>query len=152
MKSLVRTSILLAAMTFTYNCYCQTQLTDTVKNSFNETLLKNGWITDHIIGLDPNTKTYKLTKYNPKEMFAGNLTQFLDNSTFHSQYTAWCGNDNFTDVFGKYRFIDKDRIVIVVETVSYSGEWIKPTEHRQTNYLTFTISIAKDALILTRQK
>jgi hypothetical protein len=152
MKSLVRTFILLAAMTLTYNCYCQTRPTDTVQNSFNETLLKNGWITDNILGLDPNTKTYKLTKYNPKEAFAGNLTHFLDNSTFHSQYTAWCGNDNFTDVFGKYRFIDKDRIVIIVETVSYSGAWTKPTEHRQTNYLTFTISIAKDALILTRQK
>ncbi|WP_268846970.1 hypothetical protein [Flavobacterium aestivum] len=148
MKSLVRTFILMAAMTFTYNCYCQTLPTDTVK----ETLLKNGWKTDHILGLDPNTETYKLTKYNPQEIFAGNLTQFLDNSTFHSQYTAWCGNDNFTNVFGKYKFLDKDKIAIAVDTVTYSGGWTKPTEHRKSNYSTFTISIVKDTLILTRQK
>ena len=151
MKSFAKTFLLLTSMTFVYSCYCQTQSTDTIKNSFKEILLKDKWVTDHILGLDPKTETYKLTKYNPKGKFAGNITQFLDSSTFHSEYAAWCGNDTFTDVSGKFKFIDNDKITITVETVSYSGEWTKPTEHRETKYLTFKISITGDTIMLTKQ-
>lgn len=139
-------------MIFGFNCYSQTQGTEVINNNFREILLKDKWITDHILGLDPKTETYKLTKYNPKGKFAGNITQFLGSSTFHSEYTAWCGNDNFTDVSGKFKFLGNDNITITVETVSYSGEWTKPTEHRETKYLTFKISNTGDIIMLTKQE
>ena len=152
MKPFVKTFLLLTAMIFGFNCYSQTQGTEAINNNFREILLKDKWVTDHILGLDPKTETYKLTKYNSKGKFAGNITQFLDSSTFHSGYTAWCGNDYFTDVTGKFKFLDNDKITITVETVSYSGEWTKPTEHRETKYLTFTISIVGGIIILTKQE
>ncbi len=152
MKSLPGKFLLLTAMVFGYNSYCQPHSTDTVKNSSKDILLKDKWVTDHILGLDPQTKTYKLTKYNPKGKFAGNITQFLDSVNYHSEYVAWCGNDYFTDVSGKYKFLEKDKISIVVEKVSYSGEWTKPTEYRETKYLTFVISIVCDTIFLTKQE
>jgi hypothetical protein len=152
MKSCTRTFLLLIAITCAYNCYSQAQPIDAMKNSFRELLLEDKWVTDHILGLDPKIKTYKLTKFNTKGKFAGNITQFSDRSTFHSAYTAWCGNDYFTDVSGKFNFLDNDKIAITVETVTCSGEWTKPAEHRETQYLTFKISITDDTIILTMKK
>jgi hypothetical protein len=139
-------------MIFAYNCHCQTRSTDLIKDSFKENLLKDKWVTDHILGLDPKTEIYKLTKYNPKGKFAGNITQFIDSLNFRSEYVAWCGNDYFTNVSGKYKFLDKDKISIAAETVSYSGEWTKPTEHREIKYLTFVISIDGETILLTKEE
>ncbi|WP_165570717.1 hypothetical protein [Chryseobacterium luteum] len=50
---------------------------------------------------------------------------------FNSRYTAFCGNDNFTTVAGKYEFFDKDKVSISVDSVTYSEEWKKPTEIRK---------------------
>lgn len=152
MKSFAKTFLLLTTLTFAYNCYSQKQTSVTIKNSFVKTLLKDKWISDRILGLDPNTETYKLTKYNPKGKFVGNITQFVDSVNFKSEYTAWCGNDYFTHVSGKYHFLDTDKIVVLVETVTYTGDWTRPTEHREPKQLTFTISIDGDTLILTKQE
>ena len=152
MKSFASIILLLTAMTFACSCYGQTNSTDTLQNSIGENLLKNAWVTDHIFGLDPKIETYKLTRYRTRGKFAGNITQFLDSLTFKSEYTAWCGTDYFTQVFGKFKFLDNDKITITVETVSYSGVWKKPTEHRKTDYLTFGISVEGDSIILTKQE
>jgi len=152
MKSFGKTFLLMTAITLSYNCYCQTQSIDTLRNNYKKILLKDKWVTNHILGLDPKTETYKLTKYNPKDKFAGNITQFVDSINFDSKYTARCGNDYFTDVSGKYKFLDSNKITITVETVSYSGEWTKPTEYRETNYLTYIISIENDTVILTKHE
>jgi hypothetical protein len=92
-----------------------------------------------------------MAKYKPKGKFAGNITK-LDSLNFHSRYVAWCINDKFTNVSGKYKFLESNKITITVETVSYSGTWTKPIEFRETNYLTYRISIAGDAVILTKQE
>jgi hypothetical protein len=145
MKILI-TFLLFLPVIFCVKCYGQTQ----VKKDLKEVLVKNEWVTDNILGLDPKTKIYKLTKYHPGK-FAGNLTQFVDSITFHSAYTAPCGNDYFTDVSGQYKFPERNKITITVKEVSYSGEWTKPTEHRKINYLTFAISMVRDTIILTKQ-
>ena len=93
-----------------------------------------------------------MTKFYSKGIFVGNITQFLDSLTFKSEYTAWCGTDFFTEVFGKFKFLENDKIAINVEKVSYSGVRKKPTEYRETKYLTFNISIVGDTLILTKQE
>lgn len=127
------------------------QIPSPMDTSFSEMLVKDKWVSDAIVGLNPRTKTYKLTRYAPKGKFAGNITTFSEDSVFHSHYTSWCGNDYFTTVSGKYKFLDGNKIAIAVETVSYSGEWTKPTEQRKTNYVAFAISIVGDTLVLTRQ-
>ena len=151
MKLPGKTLLLLTAMAFTDNCYCQAQSINTLNNSCREILLKDKWVTDQILGLDPATETYKLTRYNPEGRFAGNTIQFLDSVNFHSEYAAWCGNDYFTDVSGKYKFLQPNKITITVERVTYSGEWTKPTEFREIKYLTYVISIEGDTIILTKQ-
>lgn len=151
MNLIARTLFILVTITLAFNCYSQSQLTDTRKNDFKVLLLKDKWLTDNILGLDTNIKTYKLFKFDSMMPFVGNHTEFLDSSTFKSRYFAWCGNDFFTDVSGKFKFLDDNKIAITVETVYYSGEWAKPTEHRQTKYLAFKISINADTLQLTKQ-
>ncbi|MFN6946658.1 MAG: hypothetical protein ACK4ND_17045 [Cytophagaceae bacterium] len=143
---------LLTVLMLSNNCFSQTPSQDTVKTDVKGIFLKDTWVTNHILGLDTAIQVYKLTRYTPKGKFAGNITQFSDSLNFQCNYTAWCGNDYFTNVSGKYKFIDKDKIAITVDTVSYRGMWDKPTELRETNYLTFTVSIHGDTIVLTRQK
>lgn len=66
-------------------------------------------------------------------------------------YTAPCGNDYFTTVLGKYKFFDKDKLSIAVDSVTYHGEWNKPTERRKFIDLTYSISKINDTIILTKQ-
>ena len=78
----------MTTIAFTNNCYSQEHLKNEVEHSYSEILLKEKWATNYILGLDSNTSTYELTQYKPKGKFAGNITQFLDSSIFHSEYSA----------------------------------------------------------------
>jgi hypothetical protein len=129
-----------------------TQITDTIKIDFKEILLKDEWVTNYILGLDSITEIYELNKFNKKDKFAGNITRFTDSVNYISQYTAWCGNDNFTQVYGQYKFLENNKITICAIKTTYSGEWTRPTEHREVNYLIFEISMVDDTIIFTRQK
>jgi hypothetical protein len=129
-----------------------TQITNTIKIDFKEILLEDKWVTNYIIGLDSITEIYELNKFNQKVKFAGNIIQFTDSVNYISQYTAWCGNDSFTQVYGQYKFLDNNKIAIGVIKVIYSGEWTRPTEHREVKYLIFEISMVGDTIIFTRQK
>jgi glucosamine 6-phosphate synthetase-like amidotransferase/phosphosugar isomerase protein len=151
MKLLVKLSLLLPVMMFTYDCYCQTEPIAKVNRSFKEILKSDKWITDNILGLDAKIEKYELTKYHPITKFAGIITQFMESSSFHSEYISWCGTDYFTKASGKYKFLDKDKIAVAVETVSYSGEWEKPKEQRETKYLTYVVSISGDTIFLPKQ-
>ncbi|MDH7447599.1 hypothetical protein [Aquimarina sp. 2201CG14-23] len=121
-----------------------------MKNMYKTELENGTWITDNILGLDPNIKQYNLTKFIERK-FAGNLTSFGDKMVFNSSYVAPCGNDNFTTVIGKYEFFDKEKIIISVDTVSYSGEWEKPTEHRKPKEIIFLISKVDETIVFTKQ-
>lgn len=104
-----------------------------------ETELKNSiWVTDEIMGLYPNIEEYNLTKFTQKK-FAGNLITFYKNGIFKSHYTSFCGDDYFTKVIGKYNFFDTDKISISVDSVSYSGMHVRPTEFRAPNKIVFKI-------------
>lgn len=117
---------------------------------YEDLLYPNVWCTNAILGLNPTTETYELTKFVPG-LFAGNLTRFLDNGQFRSEFTAWCRNDNFTIVDGKYEFLSIDKLNILVESVTYTGDW-NGSVGREPLYLTYTLSSVGDTIILTRQK
>lgn len=133
---------------------CKTQNKEeknNVSNKYQSLLQKERWITNLILGLNSRNTKYKLTKFVPRK-FAGNITSFTDKNKFVSSYVAFCGNDNFTTVSGKYVFLDTDKIKIGVDSVSYSGEWKKPTQYRKLIYQTFIISTKNDTIILTKEK
>lgn len=121
-----------------------------VENIYKAELENGTWITDRILGLDPNIEQYNLTKFIERK-FAGNLTSFGDKMVFNSSYVAPCGNDYFKTVIGKYEFFDKEKIIISVDSVTYSGEWKKPTEHRKSKKTIFLISKVEEKIVLTKQ-
>jgi len=116
-------------------------------------LFKKSYRTDNIIGLAYQVSIYKLTSLeNVPKRFAGNFVSFQDSGRFTSGYSAWCGNDNFTTVYGQYEFVDNDNIRISVESIRYTGEWKKPTEFRKQNFLTFKVSKTNNGVVyLTKQ-
>lgn len=140
--------IIFAFVFFSYNGKAQ-EMKNT-KNNCQAELESATWITDQILGLDPNVEQYHLTKYTERK-FAGNLTNFEDKMVFNSSYVAFCGNDDFTTVIGEYEFIDKDKLTISVDSVTYSGEWTKPTEYRKPKKVVFLISKIEETIILTKQ-
>lgn len=119
--------------------------------NIKNTLLNTIWISDFIVGLDVNQEMYKLRDTAVRQRkWAGNIIYFNDSLNFTSGYEAWCGNDNFTTVKGTYQFVDTNKIALIVTSVSYSGDWIKPTEYREGTRLIFLISKTADKLILTK--
>ncbi|MBJ2175848.1 hypothetical protein JBL43_16460 [Aureibaculum sp. A20] len=121
-----------------------------IENMFKDELENGTWITNKILGLDPNSKQYVLTKFI-EQKFAGNLTSFSNKLNFSSRYVAPCGNDNFTTIIGKHNFIDQNKISISVDSVIYSGAWKRPNEFRESENIIFVISKISDSIILTKQ-
>ncbi|MEW7280390.1 hypothetical protein ABW636_17500 [Aquimarina sp. 2201CG1-2-11] len=147
-KIAVQTNILTFAIFFFSLSIIGQEMKNTA-NVYKTELEKGTWITDKILGLDTNVKKYTLAKFTQRK-FAGNLTTFSNKASYTSEYVSHCGNDNFTTVVGKYKFLDQNRIAISVDTVSYHGEWEKPTEYRKPEEFIFTISKSEDAIVFTR--
>lgn len=148
-----KVSLILNLLTLTmlfFSCNAKAQVNNNVRNIYKVELENETWITDKILELDQNIEQYHLTKFIQRK-FAGNLTSFGDKMVFNSQYVAPCGNDNFTTVIGKYEFLDYDKIIISVDSITYSGEWQKPTEHRASKKVIFLISKEEEIIVLTKQ-
>jgi hypothetical protein len=107
------------------------------------------WISNEILGLKTETKVYQLTKYQPRVKFAGFTVSFSDYPYFTSGYTAWCGNDCFTTVHGKYGGLP-EILEIKLDSVTYRGECKNPTEYRNGQKLKFAVSYKSDTLFLRK--
>ncbi len=121
------------------------------QNIYKTELENDTWISNKIIGLDTHVEKYELTKFVQRK-FAGFLLYFKDDNMYISRYVAPCGNDFFTIVNGKYRFIDKDKISFTVDSVSYSGMDKRPTEYRKPQKILFKLSKQNDKIILEKIK
>ncbi len=143
-KTLVSVSIMVLFFSF----YARGQGMKNVENIYKTELENETWITDKILGLDNNVEKYNLTKFTQRK-FAGNLTTF-SNKSYTSEYVAPCGNDYFTTVLGKYKFIDENMITISIDSVTYHGEWNKSTEYRKPEELIFSISKSEDTIVFTK--
>jgi hypothetical protein len=102
------------------------------------------WRIDAVIGLEllgqcPNpvgrlTKTdeYTLQKIKKEDSENGFIygwqAEFNSDMTFKSYYSAWCGNDYFSDVTGTYEYIDSNHIKIQVNNIVLSGQWNREEE------------------------
>lgn len=152
MKTIVPTFLLslFSAILLCFTSHAQLSEQHLDSLSLEELLQNNEWVTDRIIGLDTSVSTYTLSHFDPKVRFAGNLTGFLKDYNFHSQYIAWCGNDNFTTLSGTYTFLENDKLAITVAKVAYSGGWEKPTEYRTPEQLIFKVSKVGETLVLNK--
>lgn len=51
----------------------------------------------------------------------GDWVSFAPDETFHSYYTAPCGNDCFPNVYGRFKLLDDDRVLLHVDSVLIGG-------------------------------
>ena len=141
---------LIAFAILIFGCVKETKQPTNKYNIYKSELEKEIWVTNQIIGLNPEIGKYSLKKKNQKK-FAGNLTVFLNNQNFKSYYTSFCGNDYFTTVYGKYNFFEKNKLSVTIDSITYSGEWKKPTEFKKNEEIIFIISKNKDLIILNKE-
>ncbi|WP_316797273.1 hypothetical protein [Pedobacter agri] len=104
-----------------------------VRNShFKNTLVNKKFVTEKLIGLtndksDYNLKDYGLIDTTMAAEWSGNTIKFVDSLHFVSAYQAWCGNDCFTSVFGRYEFVDSLKVRFYTDSITRSGECEAPT-------------------------
>ena len=148
---------MIALLVLIFSCNAQEKkghdihITNRLGNNYNNFLIGKIWETDAILGESSLIDTYQLKKFIQRR-FAGNLTIFTDTLSFTSKYVAPCGNDNFTTVTGNYKFISPMKIEVIVKTMTYSGEWNRPTVQLSPKKLIYIISKSKNKLIFTKEK
>lgn len=99
------------------------------KINFPNHLKNTHWIVDVGGLITPDgEKTYYLSKrIDTAVIFNFRAINFLDEEKFES-YDSWqCGNDCFTEVFGRYYFTETNQIDMKVDSISQSGTCEGPT-------------------------
>ncbi|MFD2556068.1 hypothetical protein [Sphingobacterium tabacisoli] len=122
-----------------------TALTNDLKNT--QWIIGSGGI------IIPNSeKEYILNERDTTFITNIQAIDFLDEENFIS-YDSWeCGNDCFTKVYGKYAFIEKDRLEMKFDSISKSDFCETPTEiFRQTKKISFHLVREGSQLKLIRK-
>lgn len=97
--------------------------TERKKTNFQNYLKNTSWIIDSGgLVIPDGEKTYNLSKrIDTALIFNFHAIDFLDEEKFES-YDNWeCGNDCFTEVFGRYYFTETNQIDMKVDSISESG-------------------------------
>lgn len=107
-------------------------LTPVSNTRFPNTLVNKKFTTEKLIGLTHDESDYVLSNYRLIDTsmaaeWAGNTIKFIDSTHFVSAYQAWCGNDCFRSVFGRYQFIDSLKVRFITDSITRSGECEAPT-------------------------
>lgn len=92
-----------------------------VKHNSSITSLQGDWNIDQLIESD-ETKEYAIYPINPDGNNHGNHIAINADQTFECGYSAFCGNDCFTNTKGKYKIIDKNYICFYLEKITKSGD------------------------------
>jgi len=103
------------------------------RKHFPNTLVNKKFQTGELIGLTSDTVDYPLIPVDSGERWSGNVIKFKDSVHFVSAYEAWCGNDCFVAVYGRYYFIDSLKIRFYTDTITYSGECKRPNVYTTSN-------------------
>lgn len=122
-----------------------------IKNLYQENFANHRFLSNVILGYSNEFSNIKLWKDNRKDFVKsfGVSTSFIKN-TFSSRNFAPCGNDYFIHINGKYLLYDKDKIMISVDSITYSGEDKRPTEFKHQVETDYIISKKEDTIILTK--
>lgn len=100
------------------------------KTQFSNYLKNTHWIVNSGGLIIPDgEKTYSLSKrINSAVIFNFHAVNFVDEEKFQS-YDSWeCGNDCFTEVYGRYYFSEANQIKMEVDSISQSGTCQAPTQ------------------------
>lgn len=103
-----------------------------VKKHFPNTLVKRKFQTERLIGLTTDTSDHLLVDSTVTPGWVGNTIRFTDSVHFVSAYVAWCGNDCFTRVSGRYYFVDSLKVRFYTDSISRSGECEAPTVYTKS--------------------
>lgn len=144
MKALL---IIFATLSFSFGL-CQAQ-EDFLNKSF---LVDKSLRIDKLLGLELSKEQYSISFVVDTPRFAyGDRLSFND-SLFYSFYTAPCGNDYFTNVYGPYRILEGNVLEINIRTIEYHGEWNppKPKEFPRENWQRFQVIKSDDGFLLER--
>ena len=58
---------------------------------------------------------------------------FVDSTNYVNYYTAPCGNDCFTSIYGKYKLLTDSTVSLTRDSITYRGECrMQPTEYPNT--------------------
>lgn len=103
-----------------------------VQKHFPNTLVNRKFQTERLIGLTTDKADYWLTDAEKAGRWAGNTIKFIDTVHFVSAYEAWCGNDCFTSVYGRYYFVDSLKVSFYTDSITRWGECKSPTEYTKS--------------------
>jgi len=112
------------------------------KTNFPNELKNTHWIIDSggLIAPDGDT-TYELSKrVDSALIFNFYAVNFVDEEKFES-FDSWeCGNDCFTEIYGRYYFVLANQIEMEVDSIRKSGTCEAPTQvFRPAKDITFDI-------------
>ncbi len=128
-----------------------TEVEPEVEIEIDNYLVGTRWAVFHLFCLSDDVESYNLKRVTPERGFSyGNWLSFVDSTNFMSGYSAPCGNDCFTTVYGKYKLIEDEKIVVSVDSVTYDGDCAAPTEYREKKKTIFNIKQDGDTLIFSK--
>lgn len=153
-KNMRSPKLLYLLLIFTIGCHTsenkERQPTATRKH-FPNLLAHKKYQTEALIGLSPQQADYTLVPYKKNRGgWVGNTINFIDNEHFVSAYEAWCGNDCFTTVYGRYYFEDNLTVYFYTDSITYHGECEAPVKHikSQSPQIQYIVAASADSLQL----
>ena len=118
-----------------FGCERQTKIRNTepvIQKRFKNTLINKEFETEQLIGLTEDKKNHQLHSFRKGGKWAGNTINFLDSVHFISAYKAWCGNDCFTSVYGRYYFVDHHTVRFFTDSIRRDGDCEAPTVYTRS--------------------
>ena len=133
---------------------CEKEKEKTVVRNYENYLSHTTWLIkdEKLVGYETGEKHFILTKKNDTaQIWNFSAIEFTDKNKFRS-YNSWeCGNDCFTSVDGKYKFVDKSEIEFEIESITRTGTCEEPVEHfAKPKIVTLKIEKFADSLVLNK--
>lgn len=152
MKIQLQKLLLLTTLTFLMNCEKEKQKT-LVKN-YDNFLANSTWLikNEKLVGYETGEKQFILTRKNDTALIWNySAIEFSEKNKFKS-YNSWeCGNDCFTSVDGKYKFVDKSEIELQIESITRTGTCEQPIERfAKPKLINLKIEKFADSLVLNK--
>lgn len=133
---------------------CEKKNEKTVVKNYDNYLLNSTWLikNEKLVGYEIGERQFILNKKNDTALIWNfSAIEFTDKEKFRS-YNSWeCGNDCFTTIDGKYRFVDRSEIEFQIESITRTGICEAPIERfAKPRIFTMTIEKFGDSLVFNK--